>query len=101
MSEEKTFLVINATANKDNMEDLKTYLGSITPVIGKNGAKPVGRYRATDQLVGDNGPEMVAVFEFPSSEAIKAMIESDDYKALSELRKKAFTKLNLTICGEM
>jgi len=101
MSEEKSFLLINATANKDNMADLKTYLGSIMPVFGKNGGKPIGRYRATDQLLGDNGPEMVALIEFPSSEAIKTMVESDDYKALGELRQKAFTKLNLTICGEM
>jgi hypothetical protein len=35
MSNTKTFLVINAIVNKENMADVKTYLESIMPVFAK------------------------------------------------------------------
>ena len=37
MSENKTFLVLNAIVNKENMAELQDYLGSVMQVFGKNG----------------------------------------------------------------
>jgi uncharacterized protein (DUF1330 family) len=79
----------------------KTYLESIMPVFGKNGGKPIARYKAVEQLMGEQGPEMVALIEFPSRDTIKSMISSNDFKALDDLRQRAFKKLNLIICDEM
>lgn len=99
--ENKAFLVINAIVNKAHASEVPGYLGSIMPVFGKNGGKPVARYRATDQLSGQDGPEMVAIVEFPDSATINNMVNSEDYKSLDELRGKVFTKLNLVICDEL
>jgi hypothetical protein len=44
---------------------------------------------------------MIALFEFQNSETIKSMIAGADFTALAEIRAKAFTKLNLSICEEM
>ncbi len=101
MSNTKTYLVINAIVNKENMVELKTYLESIMPVFGKNGGKPIVRYKTFEQLVGEDSPEMIGIMEFPNGDKIKQMINGEDFLALADLRAKAFTKLNMMICDEM
>ncbi len=101
MSDTKSFLVINAIVNKENMADVKTYLESSLPLFGKNGGKPIARYKTLEQLAGEDSPEMVGIMEFPNGETIKRMINGEDFLALADLRAKAFTKLNMMICGEM
>jgi len=94
-------LIINAIPNKENMLEVQTYLGNMIPVISANGGSVVTRYKTLAQLTGENGPEMVVIFEFPNAEAIKTMMSSEGFSNLSESRAKAFTKLNMMICGEM
>ena len=101
MTENKTHLVINAIANKENMEIVQSYLGQIMQVFGKNGGKPVARYKTLEQLAGEENPEMIAIVEFPNADTIKQMINGEDFIALADLRAKAFTKLNMMICGEI
>ena len=101
MSDTKTFLIINAIVNKENMADVKLYLQSIMAVFGKNGGKPIARYKTIEKLIGDESPEMIAIIEFASAEILKQMINGDDFTALAELRAKVFTKLNIVICDEM
>jgi uncharacterized protein (DUF1330 family) len=101
MTEDKAILVINAIVNKENMADVKTYLGSIMPVFGKNGGKPIARYKTIEQLAGEESPEMIAIVEFPSAQKIKDMMRGDDFSSLAEIRSRAFTKLNIMICGAM
>jgi uncharacterized protein (DUF1330 family) len=101
MEERKTTLVINAIINKENAAELQTYLGNIMPVFIKNGAVPIGRYKATDRLDGQQGSDIIAIFQFPDAEAIKTTINSESFKALAELRARVFSKLDMTICSEM
>jgi uncharacterized protein (DUF1330 family) len=101
MNEEKAILVINAIINKENMSELPAYLGGIIPIFMKNEGTPIGRFKTTEQLAGDQGPDMVAIFQFPNAEVIKNLIESKDFKALGVIREKVFSKLNMSICMEM
>ena len=101
MPDKKALLVINAIVNKENMAEVQSYLGQIMPVFGENGGKPVGRYKTIQQLAGENGPEMIAMVEFSSPEVINEVINGEDFKALADLRAKAFTKLNMMICLAM
>lgn len=101
MTDNKAFLIINAIVNKENMAEVQAYLGNVMPVFGKNGGRPVARLKTVEQLVGSDGPEMVGILEFPSADAIKKMVESDDFTALAESRAKAFQKLDMLICEEM
>ncbi len=94
-------LIINAIPNKENMQEVQSYLGNMMPVISKYQGKVVQRYKTLEQLTGENGPEMIVIFEFPDVQSIKTMIDSEGFKNLSESRAKAFTKLNMMICGEM
>ena len=101
MTENKAILIINAITNKENMADVKMYLENIMPVFGKNGGMPVARYKTVERLTGEESPEMVAIVEFPNSDVIKQMVNGEDFLALADIRAKAFTKLNIIICGEM
>jgi uncharacterized protein (DUF1330 family) len=101
MKENKTILAINAIVNKDNMVDVQSYLENIGALFAKNGGKPIARYKTVQDIIGNESPEIIGLFEFPSADAINQMIDGEDFIALAELRAKAFTKLNLVICNEM
>lgn len=101
MTDNKALLVINAIVNKENIAEMPTYLGSVMPIFAQNGGKPLGRYKGIEQLTGEQGPEMVALIEFPSAEVIRELVNGDEFKALDELRGRVFSKLNLTICNEL
>ena len=101
MEDNKSFLVISAIVDKQNMAELQEYLDSVMQVFGKNGGKPVGRYKTIESLSGEDSPEMIAIIEFPDAEVIKNMVNGEDFKALSEMRTRVFSKLNMMIFGGM
>jgi uncharacterized protein (DUF1330 family) len=101
MDDKKTFLVISAIMNKENMSEVQLYLGSIMPVFAKNGGKPFGRFKTVENLTGKDSPEMVGIIEFPSAKVIKDLMINEDFLALAEISNKAFTKLNMVICEDM
>ena len=101
MENEKAFLVITAKVNKENMADVSNYLESVMPIFGKNGGKPFGRFKTVNKLTGDEGPEMVGIIEFQNADAITDLVKGEDFNSLSDLRTKAFKKLDMVITHEM
>ncbi|MEO9802667.1 MAG: DUF1330 domain-containing protein [Reichenbachiella sp.] len=101
MSQENAVLVINAIVNKANMAEVPEYLGSVMKIFGQHGGKPIGRYKTTESISGDDSPEMVAILEFPSAETIKAMVSGSEFQSLGEQRSRVFSKLNMVICSGM
>ena len=101
MEENKTFLVITAIVNKQNIAEVPEYLGSVMQIFGQNGGKPVGRYKTVNALVGEESPEMMAVIEFDSPKTIEKMVEGEAFNVLAEQRERVFTKLNMIISQNM
>ena len=101
MSENNSVLVISAIVNKKNISELQGYLGGVMQIFGKNGGKPVGRFKTAEQLIGEDGPEMLAMIEFPDSATIRDMVNGEDFQSLSEVRARVFSKLNMMICDGM
>ena len=101
MNDQKATLLITAKVNKEKMEDLQSYLGQIGPLMAKYGGQPVAKYKITQEIAGEQSPEMISISEFPSVEVINEMVNSDDFTSLAELRANAFSKLNLMICEKM
>ena len=101
MEDKKTFLVITAIVNKQNIAEVPEYLGSVMKIFGQNGGKPVGRYKTINALVGEESPEMMAVIEFDNSETIEDMVKGKAFNALAEQRARVFTKLNMVISQNM
>ena len=101
MEENKTFLVITAIVNKQNIAEVPEYLGSVMQIFGQNGGKPVGRYKTVNALVGEESPEMMAVIEFDNAKIIEDMTKGEAFNALAEQRARVFTKLNMIISQNM
>ena len=98
MNDQKTILVVTAKVNKANMENLKSYLEQAGPLTAKFGGQGIARYKTIQEIQGEQSPELISVTEFPDVDSINQMVNSDDYKALNELRANVFSKLNLMIC---
>jgi uncharacterized protein (DUF1330 family) len=101
MSDTPAFLIITAIPNPDKMEVVQAYLSKIMPVLMAGGGKPVGRYRVTNQIVGEGGPEMMALLEFSDEKSIADMVEGEAFTALADLREEAFLQLNLMVSSPM
>ena len=65
MSNQKAFLVVTAKVNKENMEDLKSYLEQVGPLTGKFGGQPVAKYKTIQEIAGEQNPELISITEFP------------------------------------
>ena len=97
--ENNSILMINAVVNKMNKAELQDYLSQMMLVFKANGGRAVARYRAVENIVGDDSPEMIAIISFPDPQTIKDMINGEGYKKLAEMRSRVFEKLNLVICS--
>ena len=101
MEANKTFLVITAVVNKQNIAEVPEYLGSVMQIFGQNGGKPVGRYKTINSLVGEESPEMMAVIEFSSPKIIEDLVQGEEFNSLAEQRARVFTKLNMIVSQSM
>jgi uncharacterized protein (DUF1330 family) len=95
----KTFLIVNAIPNMDDITSFQSYLSQIIGVFTKFGGSGMQRWKTVEQVMGQGGIKAIAVCEFPSAQSIKDMIASEDFNALNELRKKAYKQeVDLMIC---
>jgi uncharacterized protein (DUF1330 family) len=101
MMENKPKLIITAIPNPENMQGVQSYLEKAGPFAPKYGGIFISRYKTLKHLVGENGAELMSIFEFPDVQSIENMMNDEEYKKLTEIREKAFTKLNMRICEEM
>lgn len=99
MSENKTFLIINAIPNTDDRASFQSYLSQIVGIFKQFGGSGMQRWKTVEQVMGKGGIKAIAVFEFPSQQSIKDMMASDEFNALNDLRKKAYKQeVDLMIC---
>jgi uncharacterized protein (DUF1330 family) len=101
MEAHKTYLVITAIVNKQNIAAVPEYLGSVMQIFGENGGKPLGRYKTINSLIGEESPEMMAVIEFDSPKTIENMVKGEAFNSLAEQRARVFNKLNMIISQNM
>ena len=101
MTDSNAFLIITATPNPEKMEAVQAYLSQVMPVLAAGGGKPVGRFQVTNQLIGQDGPKMMALLEYPDEMSITDTIDGEPFAALADLRKEAFLQLNVMIGSAM
>lgn len=99
--ENKPKLIITAVPNKENMQEMQSYLEQAGPFAPKHGGVFVGRYKTIKHLVGEDGAELMSIFEFPDAQSIENMMNDEAYKKLTEIREKAFSKLHMRICEQL
>jgi uncharacterized protein (DUF1330 family) len=99
MPENKTYLIVNAIPNTDDLESFQSYISQIIGIFTKFGGNGMQRWKTTEQVMGQGGIKTIAAFEFPSAKSIKNMIASEEFNSLNDLRKKAYKQeVDLMIC---
>ncbi len=99
MTTNKTFLIVNAVPNTDDMASFQSYLSQIVGIFMKFGGSGMQRWKTVEQVMGHGGIKAIAVIEFPSADAIREMMASEEFNALNDLRKKAYRQeVDLMIC---
>ncbi|MDA3942574.1 MAG: DUF1330 domain-containing protein [Bacteroidetes bacterium] len=99
MTDNKTFLVVNAIPNIDDMASFQSYISQIVDIFKQFGGSGMQRWKTTEQVMGNGGIKAIAVFEFPSAQSVKDMMTSEEFNALNDLRKKAYKQeVDLMIC---
>jgi uncharacterized protein (DUF1330 family) len=102
MTNSKTYLIINAVPNTDDMPSFQSYLTQIVGIFMKFGGSNMQRFKTVEQIMGQGGIKAIAVFEFPNAHVIKDMIASEEFNALNDLRKKAYKQeVDLMICSDL
>lgn len=97
----KTFLIVNSVPNVDDMPSFQSYISQIMGIFSKFGGSGMQRWKTTEQVMGKGGIKAITIVEFPSAQAIKDMMASEDFNALNELRQKAFKQeVDLMICEQ-
>ncbi len=99
MTDNKTFLVVNAIPNMDDITSFQSYISQIVDIFKQFGGSGMQRWKTTEQVMGNGGIKAIAVFEFPSAQSIKDMMASEEFNALNDLRAKAYKQeVDLMIC---
>ena len=65
--------------------------------LKKGGGTPVPKYQIIERIVGTAAAQFLVIMEFPNKEAIKEVLDSEEYKALLPYRDKGYTSLNVFI----
>jgi uncharacterized protein (DUF1330 family) len=102
MTDSKTYLIINAVPNTEDLPSFQSYLTQIVGIFMKFGGSNMQRFKTIEQIMGHGGIKAIAVFEFPNAQSIKDMVASEEFNSLNELRKKAYKQeVDLMICGDL
>ena len=101
MSESTAYLVVASTPIPDKTEEAQYYVSQVMPYLIKAGGEVISRYGAIEQLGGEGGPKSIAAMKFPNAQAIRDALSTDEFKALSILRDKAFSRVDQMLCTSL
>jgi len=93
-----TYLIVLATIT--NEEKWTQYRKAVVPLIQTFGGRHISRGGNAQLLEGTHESWRVAMFEFPSMDAIREFWNSPEYRDVKELRRDAATLEVWAVPGE-
>lgn len=88
-----TLLITTGTLRPDGQAAYDAYAAAVIPLIQAAGGSVLRRAIFREPVVGSHFPGFIAVMEFPSPDAIRAMFASPAYHAAIPHRTQAFATL--------
>lgn len=88
------------TPDPDQSEAFDAYVAATPKLLLAAGGVPVKRMKVSETLLGEGGPATIFLMEFPSAEAVKDVLASEEYRALIPNRDKAFKELTFLLAEE-
>lgn len=93
----KVVFISLGTPDPEQKDAFNVYVEAAPKLLLAAGGVPVTRVQVTETLLGDSGPATVFLMEFPSAEAIKGVLASQEYQRLVPFRDKAFKELTFLL----
>ena len=95
------FLIVEATPNMENQNELQGYSSQAPAIATKHGGVRIASYTVESAINSEEKPAAIAVFSFPNREAVQDLLINDpDYQQLIPLREKAFKSIRFLVCNE-
>lgn len=85
------------TLNPDGSDALDRYASVVVPLIEAAHGIVLCRGTFREAIVGDDGPEFIAVMQFPDAESVRTMMGSAAYRAAIPDRQRAFQEIRTFI----
>jgi uncharacterized protein (DUF1330 family) len=93
------YLIVEITITDDSW--VPEYVQEVTRMIGQYGGRYLARTPHTQRLEGERAlPQVVALIEFPSQEALQAWYSSAEYKPYLQQRLRGATTELTVVPGE-
>ena len=92
-------IIIMATRRPDSDDDYAAYASVAVPIMVAAGGAFTGQYGRIDNLVGDDGPQVVGIMEFADEVAVRAAFASPEYQATVTHRDRAFERFNVILAA--
>ena len=89
------YLVVAGAPDPDAADDLTVYRQTSGPIFAKHGAKPLAQLGVSGHPVGETPADFVSILEFPSADAVDAVLADPAYAAVVGVRGRALPSLNL------
>ncbi|MBV7395996.1 DUF1330 domain-containing protein [Mameliella sediminis] len=91
------YVIACLTPNPEHQDDYETYLRVAMPLLDKVGGKLSQHFPVGDVVVGNKPAEAIMVVEYPDMDAVHALFQSEEYKALIPVRDRAFSTYSVSI----
>lgn len=89
------YLAVVAAPNPAAMDDLAAYQQASGPLFAKHGAAPIAQLPISGHPVGDTPAAFVSILSVPSAEAVEAIFADPAYVAVTDIRDRALSSLNI------
>jgi len=73
-------------------EQYQRYTAATAPLLAKAGGKVLLAGRPAELLIGDQTWDLALIVEYPKRAALLAMLDSEDYQAIANLRTEALER---------
>lgn len=101
MSSPTRYMIVICTVDPTRSAEFTDYVSHARPLFGAYGGRPVGQYAVEDVMVGEGLDTVVIVMEYPSGDAIRAVLADPAYQALIPARTAAFPRLQILIASDL
>ena len=83
-------IIAQTTLNTDEPEALDQYLSIAGPLVEKAGGVILNQFEVGESIVGETSVQYISIIEYPDQKAVDSVFQSEEYSALTDVRKKAF-----------
>jgi uncharacterized protein (DUF1330 family) len=91
----KVFALV--TFNEDQAQALARYLEITEPLLEREGAKIIERFRLEDDVIGQRPAKAVIIVEYPSRQAVDNLFSCPEYQSAIPFRDLAFSTYSVHI----